>query len=89
MNNEPTIKDVLDSMTQKQLVFLYHILGCELRGTVVLDSWLENEMDKLRYTEPMRFVTKYLMKMVRKINKSEVKSEFIKQMAEQTKEKTN
>lgn len=86
MNKEPTIKDVLDSMTQKQLVFLYHILGCELRGTVVLDlSWVENEMDKLHYTEPMKDVTRFLMKMARKINKSEVKSEFIEQMAEQTK----
>ena len=86
MNKEPTIKDVLDSMTQKQLVFLYNILGCELRGTVVLDSWLENEMNKLRYTEPMRKVTKFLMELARKINKSEVKSEFIEQMAEQVKE---
>lgn len=86
MNKEPTIKDVLDSMTQKQLEFLYHILGCELRGTVVPDSWVENEMTKLRYTEPMRKVTKYLMKQARKVNKSEVKSEFIEQMTEQAKE---
>ena len=80
MNKEPTIKDVLDSMTQKQLTLLYSLLGTILDGTYLLDSYVEYEMTQHRYTEPMRKVTKYLMKTARKVSKSEVKSESIKQM---------
>ena len=86
MNKGPTFTEVLDSMTQKQLVFLYHTLGVILRGTVVTDSWVENEMTKLWYTEPMKDVMRFLMVVARKISTSEAKSEFIEQMAERTKE---
>ena len=75
MNEEPTIKDVLDSMTQKQLALLYSLLNSILDGTYLLDTYVEYEMDEHRYTEPMRKVTKYLMKMARKERKKIIAEE--------------
>ena len=75
MNEEPTIRDVIDSMTQKQLVFLYSLLGTILDGTYLLDSYVEYEMTQHRYTEPMRKVTKFLMQMARKERKKIVAEE--------------
>ena len=85
MNKEPTIKDVLDSMTQKQLALLYSLLGIILNGTYLLDSYVEYEMAQHRYTEPMRKVTKFLMEMARKERKKIIAEER-KDKIKQTKE---
>ena len=75
MNKEPTIKDVLDSMTQKQLTLLYSLLNSILDGTYLLDIYVEYEMTQHRYTELMKDVTKYLMKMARKERKKIIAEE--------------
>lgn len=75
MNKEPTIRDVLDSMTQKQLLLLYSLLGTILDGTYLLDSYVEYEMTQHRYTELMKDVTRYLMKMARKERKKIIAEE--------------
>ena len=85
MNKEPTIKDVLDSMTQKQLLLLYSLLGSILNGTYLLNSYVEYEMTQHRYTEPMKDVTRFLIEMARKERKkiiAEERKDKIKQIKE-------
>ena len=60
-NKEPTIQDIVDSMSPAQLGLLYETLESTLDGEVIDDTKLEYNFNLLKYSIPMRKVTRFLI----------------------------